>query len=109
MDARAGDVGEQDGDDHAGKAGARAEIDPAPRVGCERRELGRIGDVARPHCGEARRGNEIGDVAPAGEQVDVDREPRLSFGRNRNQRQRAGAVGVRGGVFHVKRRRALSG
>ena len=32
MDARAGDVGEQDRDDHAGKAGAGAEIDPAPRA-----------------------------------------------------------------------------
>ena len=79
MDASARDVGELDGDDHAGETRAGTHVDPAPGLRRQGEKLGAVGDMAGPHLGEARLGNEIGDLSPSSEKVDIEREPGFAF------------------------------
>ncbi len=74
-----GSPGELDGDDQPGKAGAGAHVEPARRALGQRQKLGAVGDVTRPDGREGRFGDEIGRPAPAGEQIDEDREAVLCF------------------------------
>lgn len=98
MDARAGDIGELNGDDQAGEPGAGSHVDPAPGVGREGEKLGAVGDVAGPDRSEARRGDEIGDLSPPVEKVDVERESGLGLGWEGNQGEGFEPIGAHRGA-----------
>ena len=68
----------------------------------EGEKLGAVGDMAGPDLGEARLGDEIGDLSPSAEKVDVEREPRFGFRRHGNEGEGAGAIALIARLFHVK-------
>ena len=79
MNHRAGRAGERNGEHHAGEAGARAEVDPNPRLWGKLDELQRIGDMPGPKIRKRRRRDEIGFSLPLDEQRSVPIQPSLCF------------------------------
>src|SRR5712671_7873885 len=67
VNRRPGSIRQRAGDRHAGKAAARSEIEPDPRLWREPEELQRIRDMAGPQLRHAARSDQIG-AALGGEQ-----------------------------------------
>src|ERR1700722_19854441 len=65
-------IGELDGENHAGKAGAGTEVDPSSCGGRGREGLRAVGGMAARDILEAASADQIGDLAPSGKQVDED-------------------------------------
>ena len=79
VDRSAGLSGEPDRQNHAGKPGAGAEIDPSFGARRKIEKLRAIGDMPRPDFRETRFGDQIGDFSPSREEIDVEGEALFCF------------------------------
>ena len=79
MNDGAGDAGQQNRDDEAGKPGARTHVHPSQGARSEAENLGAVGDVPGPDRGEGGLGDEIGRLSPPRQMVHEDDKAFLCF------------------------------